>query len=56
MDRGGGSDRYELTTTLENFVVLTWLRLIHADLPRLVKQRNCTELWYRTLSSIKPDS
>ena len=29
----------ELSPTLENFVVLTWLRLIHADLPALVKQR-----------------
>ena len=27
----------ELTPTLENFVVLTWLRLIHPSLPCLVK-------------------
>ena len=29
----------ELTPTLENMVVLTWLRLIHTDLSGLVKQR-----------------
>ena len=45
----------ELTTTLENFVVLTWLRLIHPSLPRLVKQRYGTELRSRTLASIKPE-
>jgi len=31
-------DDEELTPTLENFVVLTWLRLIHLSLPWLVKQ------------------
>ena len=45
----------EMTPTLENFVVLTWLRLIHVDLPRLVKQRYGTELRTRTLASIKPE-
>ena len=45
----------EMSPTLENFVVLTWLRLIHPDLPKLVKQRYGTELRYRTLASIKPE-
>ena len=45
----------ELSPTLENFVVLTWLRLIHADLPALVKQRYETELRARTLASLKPE-
>ena len=45
----------ELAPTLENFVVLTWLRLIHPSLPRLVKQRYGTELRSRTLASIKPE-
>ena len=45
----------ELTPTLENFVVLTWLRLIHPSLPRLVKQHYGTELRSRTLASIKPE-
>jgi hypothetical protein len=45
----------ELTPTLENLVVLTWLRLIHPSLPRLVKQRYGTELRSRTLASIKPE-
>ena len=38
-----------------NFIVLTWLRLIHRSLPRLVKQRYGTELRSRTLASIKPE-
>lgn len=45
----------ELSPTLENFVVLTWLRLIHPQLPRIVKQRYGTELRSRTLASIKPE-
>ena len=46
----------ELSPSLENFVVLTWLKLIHPDLPRLVKQRYGTELQRsRTLASIKPE-
>ena len=39
----------DLTATLENFIVLTWLKLIHPDLPKLVKQRYGTELRSRTL-------
>lgn len=49
------ADDEEMSPTLENIAVLTWLRLIHADLPRLVKQRYGTELRSRTLSSIKPE-
>ena len=45
----------ELTPTLENFIVLTWLNLIHPELPKLVKQRYGTELRSRTLASIKPE-
>ena len=45
----------ELSPTLENFVVLTWLRLINPALPKLVKQRYGTELRSRTLASIKPE-
>ena len=45
----------ELTPTLENFIVLTWLKLIHPELPKLVKQRYGTELSSRTLASIKPE-
>ena len=48
-------DDEELTPSLENITVLTWLRLIHCDLPRLVKQRYGTELRSRTLASIKPE-
>ena len=45
----------EMTPSLENMVVLTWLRLINVVLPKLVKQRYGTELRARTLASIKPD-
>ena len=45
----------ELNPTSENFIVLTWLRLVHPDLPKLVKQRYGTELRSRTLASIKPE-
>ena len=34
----------ELTPTLDNMVVFTWLKLLHSDLPALVKQRYGTEL------------
>ena len=44
----------ELTPTLENMVVLTWLRLIHPELPGLVKQRYGKELRAKTLGSLKP--
>ena len=33
----------KLSPSLENMIVLTWLRLIHRDLPALVKQRYGTE-------------
>ena len=48
-------DDEELTPMVENMIVLTWLRLIHADLPGLVKQRYGTELRNSTLASIKPE-
>ena len=48
-------DNEELTPSLENFVVLTWLRLIHKDLPTLVKQRYGTELRSQTIASLKPE-
>ena len=44
-----------MSPSLENFVVLTWLRLIHSDLPMLVKQRYGTELRSQTLASLKPE-
>ena len=49
------TDDEELSPTLENLVILTWLRLIHKDLPKLVKQRYGTELRAKSLASIKPE-
>ena len=45
----------QLSPTLENMIVLNWLRLIHTDLPALVKQRYGTELRSKTLASLKPE-
>ena len=36
-------------------IVLNWLRLIHTDLPALVKQRYSTELRSKTHASLKPE-
>ncbi|KAL9974235.1 hypothetical protein ACROYT_G011250 [Oculina patagonica] len=36
-------------------VVLTWLRLVHVDLPSLFKQRYGTEIRSRSLASLKPE-
>ena len=47
------SEDEELSPTLENLVVLTWLKLIDPSLARLVKQRYGTELRYRTLASTR---
>ena len=41
--------------TLENMVVLTWLKLIHTALHALVKQRYGTDLRSKTLASLKPE-
>ncbi|KAI8494130.1 hypothetical protein Bbelb_284770 [Branchiostoma belcheri] len=45
----------EVTPSLENMVVLLWLRMLHPDLPSLVKQRYGAELRHQTLASIKPE-
>ena len=45
----------ELSPTLENFLVLTWLQLIHRDLHKMVKQRYGIELCSSTLATIKPE-
>ena len=45
----------EITPSLENMIVLTWLRLVNPDLPSLVKQRYGTELRSRSLASLKPE-
>ena len=37
------------------WLVLSWLRLLHTDLPALVKQRYGTELRSKTLASLKPE-
>lgn len=44
----------EMSRTVENLIVLTWLRLTNQSLPQPVKQRYGTELKVRKLASIKP--
>ena len=44
MHHGNVQTDDDLTPTLENWVVLTWLQLLHSSLPRLVKQKYGTEL------------
>lgn len=45
----------DMSPTLENTVVVLWLKLLHPGLPMLVKQRYGTELRNRTIASIKPE-
>eukprot|EP00794_Sanderia_malayensis_P001407 gene1407-1555_t len=45
----------DVTPSLENVNGFLWLQLTHKDLPRLVKQRDGTELRSQTLASIKPE-
>ena len=49
------TEHKEISPTLEKFIVLTWLYLIHLSLPKLIRQHYSTELWSCTLSSIKPE-
>ena len=45
----------EVTPIVDNIIVVTWLRLIHKDLPKIVKDRYATELRSRSLASIKDE-
>ena len=45
----------EVTPSVENFIVLAWLHLLHQDLPHLVKQHYGPELRSCTLASFKPE-
>lgn len=49
------AEEEDLSPTLENLIVLQWLRLLHPGLPALVKQRYGPELRSRTLASLKPE-
>ena len=45
----------DVSLTVENFVMTTWLQLLHSELPDAVQQRFCTDLRLRTLASLKPE-
>ena len=40
---------------VDNLIVLTWLRLIHKDLPRFIKQKYATDLCTKTIFTISPE-
>ena len=44
-----------MSPTLENLIVLQWLRLIHPGLPSIVCQKYSTQIWTQTLASLKDD-
>ena len=45
----------QITPTIENMVVLTWLERIHSGLPALVRQKYGSELRNQTLASLKSE-
>ena len=45
----------DLSPTLENTIVVLWLKTIHPELPQLVKQRYGPELRNKTVASLKPE-
>ena len=45
----------DLTPTFENTIVVLWLKLISPGLPRLVKQKYGSDLWKKSIASIKPE-
>jgi hypothetical protein len=45
----------DISSTMENIIVLTWLHLIHPSLPALVKQRYGAELRSLTVAFLKPE-
>ena len=45
----------DLSPTLENAIVVLWLKTIHPGLPQLVKQRYGPELRNKTVASLKPE-
>lgn len=45
----------EMTPTLLNISIVLWLRIIHPNLPSVVKQKYATELRNKTLASIRDE-
>ena len=45
----------DFTPTVENLVVLLWLREVHPNLPTIVKQEYGSDLRAQSLSSLKPE-
>ena len=45
----------DMSPSLENTIVLMWLRLVNPSLPQIVKQKYGAELRNKTLASLKPE-
>ena len=45
----------EMTPTLYNISIVLWLRIIHPNLPALIRQKYATELRNKTLASIRDE-
>ena len=45
----------EITPSLENTIVVIWLKLINPSLPALVKQKYASQLRYQTIASLRPE-
>ena len=45
----------DITPTVENTIVVLWLKMINQALPGLVKQKYAAELRYKSLASIRPE-
>ena len=49
------AEEEDLTPTLENLIVLLWLRKLHPNLPNIVKQKYGADLCLQSLASLKPE-
>ena len=45
----------DITPTIENLIVLLWLRELHPNLPNVVKQKYGADLRLQSLASLKPE-
>ena len=45
----------DITPSLENTIVVIWLKLINPSLPALVKQKYASQLRYQTIASLRPE-
>ena len=49
------AEEEDITPTIENLIVLLWLRELHPNLPNIVKQKYGADLRLQSLASLKPE-